>query len=78
MMDYQEAEDLMDNLSNQSREFDLESENQGWQASKHKKTKKKGRKQIVVATRTSSRIPRDGISITGKASQRAMARKCNR
>ncbi|XP_066362446.1 uncharacterized protein [Miscanthus floridulus] len=47
---------------------------QGWQASKGRKTKRLKKTQIVMASRTCSRIPRDGIPIAEKASMRATAR----
>lgn len=67
-------EDLMDNLSVQSKDSDLEDANQGWKAPKSRKSKKLKRKHVVVASRTSNRIPRDGIPIAEKASRRAMER----
>lgn len=36
--------------------------------------RKKNSKHVVVATRTSSRIPRDGVPLAEKATSRAMAK----
>lgn len=69
-----QGEDLMDNISIQSKESDLDEESQGWQTSKRKRAKKTKKKQVVMATRTSTRIPRDGISIAEKATNRSMAK----
>lgn len=66
-------EDIMDTLSNLSKS-DLEDEDKGWQPSRPKKIRKKGGKQVMVDTRTSSRVPKDGISIADKAASRAMAK----
>lgn len=63
-----EKEDFMDHLSDQSKISDMENDCQGWQSPKSKKKKKR---QIVVATRTNSRVPRDGIPIATKAINRA-------
>lgn len=65
-------EDLMDKFSCRSKDSDMEEANQGWKAPKSKKSKKHKKKQVVVASRTSSRIPRDGIPIAEKATKRAM------
>jgi hypothetical protein len=46
----------------------------GWQVPKSKKKKKKTKRGIAVATRTSSRVPRDGVPIAKKAAQRAKIR----
>lgn len=69
-----EAEDLMDNVSHRSKGSDLDDPSQGWELSKSKKTKKgkKKKRQGIVASRTSSRIPRDGIPIAEKAARRVM------
>lgn len=67
-------EDLMDTLSAQSKGTDQEEEGQGWQAPKSKRAKKSKKRQVVGATRTSARVPRDGIPIATKAINRAMAR----
>lgn len=66
-------EDIMDSISNFSRDSDMEEVSQGWQSAK-RKAKKKKLKPVVVATRTSKRIPRDGVPIAEKASSRAMAK----
>lgn len=63
-------EDLMESLSNFSRDLDLDIESQGWQVSKSKKSKrskKKAKKAIVVGSRASNKIVRDGVSIADKA-----------
>jgi hypothetical protein len=70
------GEDIMDKLSDFSKDLELDIESQGWQSPKSKKSKKKKRKPIVVATRTSSRIARDGVPIATKAKNRAIARNC--
>lgn len=67
-------EDLMDSFSNMSKDFNMEEGEEGWQSPKSKKKKKKKAKKVVAAIRTSSRIPKDGISITEKATLRAMAK----
>lgn len=72
-MDFSE-EDFLDNIFNQGKDSDVDNANCGWQTSKGKKTKRQKRNQVVVATRTSSRVPRDGIPIAEKASMRAKAR----
>jgi hypothetical protein len=69
-----DEEDFMDYLSDQSKKSDMENVCQGWQSPKARKSKKKKRKQVVVATRTSSRVPRDGIPIATKAINRAKAK----
>ena len=56
-----------------SKDSDLEKETAGWQLSKSKKKRKGTRKQVMVATRTSSRVPRDRISIATKAANRIKA-----
>jgi hypothetical protein len=68
-----DEEDFMDYLSDQSKKLDMENVCQGWQSPKTRKYKKKS-KQVVVATRTSSRVPRDGIPIATKAINRAKAK----
>ena len=68
-----EAEDMMDSQSMLSKDSDLEKETAGWQLSKSKKKRKGTRKQVMVATRTSSRVPRDRISIATKAANRIKA-----
>lgn len=60
-------EDLMDRASIMSKDSDGEGAGQGWQAPKSKKTRKT--RKVVVATRTSTRVP-----IAEKAAQRAMER----
>jgi hypothetical protein len=59
-------EDLMDNVSTQSKDSDIESVRQGWRSPKSKKSKKRNRRKTVVATRASSRITRDGVPIATK------------
>jgi hypothetical protein len=66
--------DVMDRVSMQSIETDMDEEETGWQIYEPRKKKKGSRKQIVVASRTSSRVPRDGVPIAEKAAQRAKAR----
>lgn len=64
----EDDEDIMDPFSN------LEG-NLKWLSPKSRKTKKKkGSKQVIVVTRASSRIPKDGRTITEKATSRAMAK----
>jgi hypothetical protein len=66
-------EDMMDNISTQSLEFDTKEGDKGWKVSRSRKAKK--RKQVVVvATRTSQRVPRDGVPIAVKAANCAMAK----
>lgn len=67
---------MMDGISNLSRESDWDEDIQGWQSPKSKKKKKKMTRQVVVASRVSQRIPRDGIPIAEKAALRAKANKC--
>jgi alpha/beta superfamily hydrolase len=62
------AEDMMDVESFLDK--DSEGEHTEWHAPKSRKFKKP--KKVVMATRTSSRIPTDGIPIAEKAAQRAM------
>lgn len=69
-----EEEDMMDQMSINSMGTDLEGDFHDWQEPKSRKKKKKARKSIAVATRTSSRVPRDGIPIAEKAAKRAIAR----
>lgn len=66
-------EDLMDNFSIQSLDSDIGEGISGWRVPKSKKARKKARRNIVVATRTSSRMPRDGLPIAEKAAQRVKA-----
>jgi hypothetical protein len=66
------GEDLMEITSIMGKDSDEEGDDLGWQAPKSKKSKKT--KKVVAATRTSSRVPRDGVPIATKATQRAMAR----
>jgi hypothetical protein len=68
----QAGEDLMDSISCQSKDSDLEEVDHGWKTSRSKKSKKHKKNRVVVASRTSSRIPRDGIPIAEKATKRAM------
>jgi hypothetical protein len=67
-------EDIMDSMSNLSRDSDWDEALQGWQSPKSKKKKKKKTRQVVVATRASQRIPKDGIPVAEKASMRATAK----
>jgi len=46
----------------------------GWESPSRKKKSKGAKKKVVVATRVSSRIPRDGIPIADKAMKRARER----
>lgn len=69
-----EEEDLMDNISFHSKDSDMEDNGQGWKTSKAKKARRPKKKCVIGATRTSSRIPRDGIPIITKATDRAKAR----
>jgi hypothetical protein len=66
------AEDLMDNASIIDKDSEGENGGQGWQASKVRKARKP--KRVVMATRTSSRVPRDGVPIATKAAQRVMTK----
>lgn len=66
-----DEEDVMDRIYVQSVETDMAETAPGWQAPKSKKKKKKTKRCIAVATRTSSRVPRDGVPIAEKAAQRA-------
>jgi len=66
------GEDMMDNVSNMGGDSEDENKDKGWQISKTKRARKA--KKVVVASRTSSRVPRDGVSIITRASQRAMER----
>lgn len=52
----QEGEDLMDNISLQSKGSDVEDDNHGWKSSKPKKIRKGKKKQVIGATRTSARF----------------------
>lgn len=75
LLHHYEAEDIMDTFSDWSKGSDKEEGDKEWQSPKlSKKKRKKKAKQVVVATRTSSRIPRDGRSITEKATSRVMAK----
>jgi hypothetical protein len=69
----EEEEDLMDSISVLSKNSDMDEDGQGWQASKSKRERKAKKRKVVVASRTSSRIARDGIPIADKAS--ALARR---
>lgn len=64
----------MDNISMQSKESNMEDENHGWQVSRPKKVRKTRKIQVIGETRTSSRIPRDGVPISLKATNRAKER----
>lgn len=46
-----EGEDLMDNISLQSKGSDMEDDNQGWKTSRPKKVRKVKKKQVIGATR---------------------------
>lgn len=63
-------EDIMDNVSNMSRESARDEILHGWQSPKSKKKTR----QVVVAPRVSRRIPRDGIPIAENDSMRAQAK----
>jgi hypothetical protein len=65
-------EDFLDQLSELSKNSDMENECQGWQSPKSKK--KKSKRKVVVASRTSSMLPRDGIPVATKAANKAVAR----
>lgn len=67
-------EDLMDDISIMEIDSDFEEERQGWQSPKPRKMKKKFLKSVVVATRTSKRLARNGVPIVEKAASRVMAR----
>jgi hypothetical protein len=66
-------EDIMDSQSVFSTLSDSKKEYVGWQVSKSKKQRKSNKKQVVVATRTSNRVLRDGIPISIKAANRVKA-----
>lgn len=66
-------EDIMDADSIISKS-DVEELSRGWTVSKPKAKKKRSSKKVVVATRASSRISKDGISIADKATARVMAK----
>lgn len=68
--------EVLEHLSNMNKNSDMEREGQGWQSPKTKK-KKKSKRKVVVATRTSSRVPRDGVPVATKATNRATARNNN-
>jgi len=61
-------------MSVMSKDSDMEKDSQGWQISSNKKTRKKKPRQVVVATRASKRISRDGVPIAEKATSRAIAK----
>lgn len=65
------GEDMMDSFSNYSKDSEREYESQGWKSPKAKRSKKKNKKKIIVATRTSSRIVRDGVPVVVKVENRA-------
>ena len=67
-------EDLMDNISNLSKDSDMSNEDQGWQLSRPKKRNKTKKRQVIGATRMSSRLARDGVPIVTKAIKRAQER----
>jgi hypothetical protein len=68
------GEDMMDSLSALSKESEIDEELQEWQSLRPRKMKKKLSKQVVVATRTSKRLLKDGIPIAEKAAARAIAK----
>lgn len=67
-------EDIMDSLSNLSNDSEMDKMSQGWLSPRPRKSKKKKSKKVVVATRTSQRVPKDGMSITERVTSRAMAK----
>ena len=67
-------EDFMDNIFNLSKDSDMSNEDQGWQLSRPKKRNKTKKRQVIGATRMSSRLARDGVPIVTKAINRAQER----
>lgn len=55
-----------------SVDSDCEGGSKEWKTTKASKFKKQKSKRVVVASRSSSRIPRDGIPIAEKAARRTM------
>jgi hypothetical protein len=68
------GEDMMDSLSALSKESEIDEELQEWQSPRPRKMKKNLSKQVVVATRTSKILLKDGIPIAEKAAARAIAK----
>jgi len=68
-----DEENFMDLVPDQSKNSDMEGNCQGWQSPNIRKSKTKNRK-VMVATRASSRMPRDDIPIATKAANRAAAK----
>ncbi|CAL5087727.1 unnamed protein product [Urochloa decumbens] len=72
-----QEEDLMDNFLEQPIQND-EEDPKGWVVQRSKKKQKKltvtKKRKPVVATRTSARVPRDGIPIATKAMNRAQGK----
>lgn len=64
----------MDGFSDGVYILEATEEEQGWQEQPSRKSKKKKKNPVVVASRASKRIPRDGVSIAEKASVRAIAK----
>lgn len=62
---------LLDDISYLSNVFDAKVGSQGWRAPKSRKAKKP---KIVVASRNSNRVSRDGVPIAEKAAKRAAAK----
>jgi hypothetical protein len=62
----------MDIISCQSKDWDMEETSQEWKSPRSKKSKKHKKNKVVVASRTSSRIPRDRIPIAEKATRRVI------
>jgi hypothetical protein len=62
----------MDIISYQSKDWDMEETSQEWKSPRSKKSKKHKKNKVVVASRTSSRIPRDRIPIAEKATRRVI------
>ncbi|RLN40352.1 hypothetical protein C2845_PM01G03730 [Panicum miliaceum] len=73
-----QEEDLMDNqMDIHMSEFDDSAEDgsQGWVSPpSKKKTQRVARRKVVMATRASTRIPKDGVPIATKAILRAQGR----
>lgn len=73
-----DEEDFLNYLSDQSKNSDMDYICQGWQSPKSKKSKKKkSKKQVVVVSRTSSRVLRDGIHIAAKMAHTTKNRNSN-
>lgn len=67
-------EDIVDDFSVQSLELESDGEELGWKSLKPKRARVQKKRQVIVATRTSQRVPRDGIPIATKVVNRAMAK----